>query len=357
MAKQTILYDRHVALGARMVDFAGWDMPVQYTGIVEEHRAVRTAAGLFDVSHMGEIWVTGPDAVPAVNRLITNSMATLQDGQVLYSPMCNAKGGTVDDILIYKYNHERLLLVVNASNADKDFAHIAANLHGDAHAVNDSDQFGQLALQGPLAQDIFQSLTDFDIASLRFFRFTEIMLGDIPLLVSRTGYTGEDGLELYTPTAYTSALWDAVLQAGKGKVSPIGLGARDTLRLEAALPLYGHELADDITPLEAGLSRFVKLDAGDFIGREGIVKGTRKAVGFKLTDRGVPRAGYPVALAGCVVGHVTSGGVAPSLDATIGIALVEEHFDSSTLDIVIRDKPVAAEICPLPFYKKKYKKQ
>lgn len=358
MLKRTQCYDRHVSLGAKIVEFAGWEMPVQYGDIREEHKAVRTHAGLFDVSHMGEIWVRGKGAKDAVQSLICNSIAKQQDGQVVYSPLTNPQGGCVDDILVYRYDEERLLLVVNASNSDKDFAWISSQIGGTVSVTNHSDDYGQLALQGPKAQELLQTLTPFELSELKFFRFAETLVAEKPALISRTGYTGEDGFEIYLYSTDTAEVWDALLATG---AHPIGLGARDTLRLEAALPLYGHELAMDISPLEAGLGRFVKLGGADFCGKAALAAqkesgAPRRLIGFELVDRGIARAEYPVQSAGEIIGHVTSGTPSPTLGTSIGMALVRGDWQGETLEILVRGKPLAAKVVPLPFYQKQYKK-
>lgn len=362
--KQTPLYDRHIALNARIIDFGGWALPVQYSGIMEEHESVRSTAGLFDVSHMGEIVVTGRDAQSFLQHILTNDIVKAVDGQAVYSPMCYPTGGVVDDLIVYRLGAQNYLLVVNASNTDKDYAWITEHLSGDVCASNVSNDWAQLALQGPKAQAMLQKLTGYPLDSIRFFHFaTDVRIAGIPAIVSRSGYTGEDGFEIYLPPGGAIKLWDALLEAGSGEgLLPCGLGARDTLRFEAALPLYGQEISQDISPLEAGLSRFVKLDKPDFIGRDALAKqaaqGTaRKLVGFEMTGRGIPRSHYEIEKDGIAIGFVTTGSFSPTLKKNIGLALVKSQYaaDATQMDIIIRDKPVEARVIPIPFYTKKYK--
>ena len=363
--KHTPLYEQHIGLGGRIIDFGGWELPVQYSGIKEEHEAVRTAAGLFDVSHMGEVTIKGRDAGSFIQRLVTNDISKAVDGQAVYSPMCYSHGGVVDDLIVYRLGEQDYLLVVNAANTDKDYAWIREHLSGDVQAENVSDQWAQLALQGPKAQEILQTLTEYPLGDIRFFHFvTGVTVAGCTALVSRGGYTGEDGFELYTDPANAPALWNALLEAGRDEgLLPCGLGARDTLRFEAALPLYGQEISADISPLEAGLNRFVKLDKADFIGWDALAKQaeeglTRRLVGFEMVERGIPRSHYDVQKDGNPVGFVTTGSFSPTLKKNIGLALVESAYaeDGTELDIVIRDKPVKAQVIPIPFYNKKYKK-
>ncbi len=362
--KQTPLYDEHVRLGGRIIDFGGWALPVQYSGITLEHEAVRNVAGLFDVSHMGEITVKGKDAQGFIQRLVTNDISKAVDGQAVYSPMCYPDGGVVDDLIVYRLGAEDYLLVVNAANTDKDFEWINEQLAGDVKIENVSSQWAQLALQGPEAQTILQKLTDYPLGNIRFFHFVpEVTVAGLKALVSRGGYTGEDGFELYTDPANAPALWNAVLDAGKEEgLLPAALGARDTLRFEAALPLYGQEISADISPMEAGLNRFVKLDKADFIGKAALDKQAeeglkRKLVGFEMVERGIPRSHYDVQADGKTVGFVTTGSFSPTLKKNIGLALVEAGCaaEGTELNIIIRDKPVKARVIPIPFYNKKYK--
>jgi aminomethyltransferase len=362
--KHTPLFDQHTALGGRIIDFGGWALPVQYSGIIEEHEAVRGAAGLFDVSHMGEVTVKGSGALEFIQHLVTNDIGKAVDGQAVYSPMCYPDGGVVDDLIVCRLGAEDFLLVVNAANTDKDFAWIREHLSEGVEAENVSDRWAQLALQGPKAQAILQRLTDYPLESIRFFRFVpNVRVAGVNALVSRSGYTGEDGFELYTAAQDAPVLWRALLDAGRGDgLLPCGLGARDTLRFEAALPLYGQEISAEISPLEAGLTRFVKLDKADFIGLDALKTQAeaglaRRLVGFEMVGRGIPRSHYAVAKDGRPVGFVTTGSFSPTLKKNLGLALVEADCaaEDGTLEIIIRDKPVEARIVPLPFYSKKYK--
>jgi aminomethyltransferase len=359
--KRTPLYPLYERWGAKTVEFGGWEMPVQFTSILQEHEAVRTRAGLFDVSHMGELEVTGPDAAALVQRLATNDVGRLQPGMAMYSPVCHPHGGCVDDVLVYCFAPDRYWVVVNAANTEKDYAwfreHVASE---DVQVVNRSEEIALLALQGPLAAAVLQSLTDVSLDTLRYYRFTEGQVAGVKAVVSRTGYTGEDGFELYIASGDAPALWDALLEAGAPHgVVPCGLGARDTLRLEARLPLYGHELTDDITPLEAGLGMFVKFDKGDFIGREALMRQkeagvARKIIGIQVTDRGIPRAGQTVLADGQPVGRVTSGTMSPTLKVPIALALVDARYAEigTPLQVDVRGKALSARVVKTPFYKR-----
>lgn len=361
---KTPLYQRHVELGARMIDFGGWLMPVQYSGIIEEHLAVRSAAGLFDVSHMGEIKICGKRALQFLQFLVTNDIAKMVDGQCLYTLMCYVHGGVVDDLLIYKQNDQEYLLVVNAGNKDKDFVWIkeqeAKYGAGTELVVTDeSEKTGQIALQGPVAEEILSSLTKYNLKSIKYYSFVTAEAAGVPAIISRTGYTGEDGFEIYMDSGQTVHVWDALLSAGRSKgLIPAGLGARDTLRFEAAMPLYGHELNENITPLEAGLGRFIAYDKGDFIGKHALLKQKeagikQKLVGFALLDRGIARAGYELYKNGAKIGAVTSGSFAPSLKANLGLGYVlsEEAQVGNQIDVIVRGKALKAEIVKRPFYR------
>ncbi|MDO4539763.1 MAG: glycine cleavage system aminomethyltransferase GcvT [Syntrophomonadaceae bacterium] len=359
--KRTPLFESHIKAQGRMVDFGGWELPVQYQGILKEHEMVRTKAGLFDVSHMGEVIIKGEGAQDFIQRLVCNEVKKMADKQVLYSPMCYPTGGVVDDLLIYRYHPQHYLLVVNASNTDKDFAWIMEQAPVGLDIQNVSSQIAQLAVQGPLAQQILQELTDFDLEGIKFFWFEpSVMIGGVDCIMSRTGYTGEDGFELYVPNAQAPALWEKILTAGGERIAPIGLGARDSLRFEAKLPLYGQEMDQDITPLEAGLGFFVKLEGEDFIGRDALIKQKqaglkRSQAEFRMVERGIPRAHYEVCKDGRPIGFVSSGLMAPTLGSSIGLALIDHQYNApgETIDIMIRDKPVKAEIGKGIFYKKK----
>lgn len=362
-AKRTPLFAEHQKLGARMIPFGGWDMPVQYTGIIEEHRAVRNAAGIFDLGHMGQARVTGPDAERFVQHVATNDLTKIPDGLAQYSILCRPSGNTVDDIFVYRLP-DCLFICLNAANTDKDVNWLLEQ-HGavgmDCVVENVSDATGMLAVQGPRAIGIVQRLTDTDLSALPRFGVTRAVINGVEMIVGRTGYTGEDGVELYPPIDAVVDLWCALLEVGKSDgLMPIGLGARDTLRLEAKMALYGHELTEEINPLEAALAWAVALDKGDFIGRDALlaIKETggpaRRLVGFKMVGRGIPRADYPVAVNGETVGYVTSGGYAPTLDTNIGLALVRRDVAGigKSFAIIIRSQPVAAEQVRTPFYKR-----
>lgn len=359
--KRTPLYERHQNLGARLVEFGGWEMPVQYTGILDEHRAVRTRAGLFDVCHMGEIRVTGADALPFLRRMLTNDPANLTVGQAQYTLMCRPDGGVIDDLITYRLDDAEYLLIVNASNTDKDYGWLADHAGAGTAVDNVSDESGLLALQGPEAEAILQPLTNVDLSALGYYHAIRGAVAGIPGLLSRTGYTGEDGFEILTNADRAGELWDTLLEAGEDRgLLPAGLGARDTLRLEAAMPLYGHELDESTNPLEAGLGYFVKLEKPDFMGRETLIKVkeqglSRKLIGFRITGRGIARQGYEILHDDETVGRVTSGTFAPYLDQAIGMGFVTPELaePGTRLEILIRGRPVAAEVVERPFYRRK----
>jgi len=372
--RRTGLYGRHLAAGARMVDFAGWEMPVQYAGTLAEHRAVRTAAGLFDVSHMGELAVRGPGAAAAVDRLCANDPRRLAAGQALYTPLCARDGGTVDDAVVYCREPGRdYLFVVNAANIAADAEWMRQESPAGADLVDESEETGLLALQGPRARAILEALLAPDAAAtvlaLRPFRFAPgVALGGVPCTISRTGYTGEDGFELACPVAAAPALWDALLAAGSAEgLVPCGLGARDTLRLEAALPLYGHELSRTISPLEARLGRFVQWEGRDFCGRAALAATAaagppRELVGLLPDPPAIARAGAEVVdAAGAVIGHVTSGTYAPSLGRAVALALCRTGAVrppaagglAPAAALRVRDRLVPARAVPLPFYRRR----
>ena len=357
--KRTPLYDLHLRAGGKLVEFGGWEMPVQYKGIIEEHNACRAAAGIFDVSHMGEIDIQGPDALPYLNKLLTNNVANMAVKQCLYSPMCYDSGGVVDDLLVYKMADDRFFIVLNAANTDKDFEWFSQNAGGmDVKVDNISAQIAQVAIQGPKAESILQKITDIDLAAIKYYWFDYGKVDGIESIISRTGYTGEDGFEIYVKSEFAARVWEKTMAIGKEEgLVPVGLGARDTLRLEARLPLYGHEISQDINPLEAGLSMFVKFDKGDFNGRDALLQQkehgvARKLVGFEMVGRGIARSHYPVKKDGQEIGRVTSGSPAPTLNKNIGLALVKtEHSALQTdLAIEIRGKAVAAKVVKTPFY-------
>ena len=359
---ETPLVDRHLALGARMVPFAGWTMPVQYSGIIAEHHAVRQKAGIFDLGHMGQIDVTGPDDLAYLQRITTNDVSTLQPGEAHYSMLPNPDGGVIDDILIYRRpSGDGYMVVVNASNRERDVAWMQEHAQGFDVSVQDiSFETGMIAVQGPLAVAIVQRIADEPISEVPNYWWREATVSGVPSMVARTGYTGEDGFEVYTPIAEVGRVWDALMEAGGSDLSPIGLGARDTLRLEARMPLYGQELSDEISPYEAGLGWAVKLDKGDFLGREPMAAmkqagPPRKTVGFRLTERsGSARTHYPVHAGGRQVGEVTSGAMSPTLGENIGLALIDVDAAGvgRPLQIEIRGRLVAAEQIKVPFYKR-----
>jgi len=364
--KRTPLFDRHVAMGARVVEFGGWEMPVQYSGIVDEHNAVRNAAGLFDISHMGEVEVKGRDALAFLQHIATQDVATIGEGLSNYSLMCHPGGGIVDDIFIYNLP-DGYMVVVNASNTEKDFAWMLDNMQGfNVEVTNISDRAAMLALQGPAAEGILAKATDIDTADVAFHGVTTgMLLGDIPALIARTGYTGEDGFELFVDDDKAVKLWDGLLELGKDAgLKPCGLGARDSLRFEACLPLYGHEIADDINPYEAKLGWVVKLDKGDFVGRAALqqIKQAgvrRKLTGFEVIGRGIARGGYEIRdTSGNRVGEVTTGMPSPTLGKNYGLGYVPTELASegSEFDVVVRDRPVRAQAVKTPFYKPRYKK-
>lgn len=352
--KHTPLYDEHKELGARLVDFAGYEMPVQYDGIKAEHEAVRNHTGLFDVSHMGEAVFRGTDAEAAVQRLVTRDVGRLDVGQAGYSAVCYEDGGTVDDVIVYR-REDDFLIVINASNREKDVEHFQTNTEDlDVEVADQSDDWALLALQGPEAAGMLQDLTDTDLSGLKPFRFAEGEVEGVPALISRTGYTGEDGFEIYLSADGAPRVWRRLIEAG---VTPAGLGARDTLRLEAGMCLYGNELDAETTPLEAGISFAVHLDKEQrFIGQRALLledtEGLRKKlVGFEMEGRGIARHGHHVTSGAEIVGEVTSGTKSPTLDRAIGLALVDPGVED-WFEIVIRDNPVPAKVVPLPFYKR-----
>lgn len=365
--RETPLTGRHRALGARLIPFAGWLMPVQYSGIIQEHKSVRSAAGLFDLGHMGQVEVTGPDALAFLQWVASSDISTLNPGDAIYGMLTNPTGGVIDDIIVYRHPDAKAgyLICVNASNRDKDVAwmHQQRAAHPEWNVTVDdiSDTTGMIAVQGPNAEAIVQSLTDADLAEYRAFQWLPATVGGVGVMAARTGYTGEDGFEFFCDISGVGKLWDALMAAGEGHgLVPVGLGARDTLRLEARMPLYGNELADDISPLEAGLGWAVALDKGPFVGREPIAAmkesgPPRRTVGFRLVDRGgSPRHGYEVQVDGRTVGQVTSGAMSPTLGENIGLALVERGVAGigKPLDIIVRGKPVRAEQVKVPFYKR-----
>lgn len=363
--KTTPLYEKHVELRGKIIDFGGWALPVEYSGILLEHEAVRTKAGLFDVSHMGEIIVKGEDAEKYLQMVVTNDISVLSNNQIAYTTMCYPDGGVVDDLLVYKYSNVDYLLVVNASNTDKDYEWLEKHAFGNVEVKNVSNEFAQLALQGPEAQTILQRLVKEDLNEIEFYHFKDnVDVAGIKALVSRTGYTGEDGFELYFASEDGPKMWDLLLETGKDEgLVPAGLGARDTLRFEASLPLYGQEIDKDITPLEAGLGFCVKFTKEDFIGKDALAAQKaeglkRKIAGFEMVERGIPRSHYEVYADGKKIGYVTTGSVSPTLKKNIGLALIDAEYakENTEIEISIRNKNVKAKVIKKPFYTKKYKK-
>jgi len=357
--KQTCLYDKHVALGALMSPFAGFDMPIQYTNITEEHQAVRTACGVFDVSHMGEVTVRGVDAERYVQHIFTNDVKDAPKGKIFYGMMCYENGGTVDDLLVYKMGEGDFFLVINAANIDKDRAWMQEQAKGfDIDLQNRSEDYGQLAVQGPEAEQIVEQVLGLACKELEFY--TVKTIGDV--IVSRTGYTGEDGFEIYAGHAYINECWDKLINSGKCK--PCGLGCRDTLRFEVGLPLYGDELSEEISPIMAGLGIFVKLDKEEFVGKEALLKQktegvAKKLVGIELQDKAIPRHGYPVLNSEDeIIGEVTTGYHTISSDKSVCMALVDSNFAKlgTPLQVQIRKKVFPGEVVKKRFYDKHYKK-
>jgi aminomethyltransferase len=358
--KRTPLHGVHVFMGARMVDFGGWDMPVQYSGIVEEHLAVRNAVGLFDVSHMGEIEIRGREALRLVDHVTTNAVAKLCIGQAQYSGLLYEHGGFVDDILVHKVADDHFFLCVNASNQEKDFEHIRAANNFDARVEFASDDYAQIAVQGPLALRTLQKLTAADLGAVKYYWFVDGTVCGTPARMARTGYTGEDGFEIYISPREAARIWNELLEAGREfGIKPCGLGARNTLRLEGKMALYGHEIHASITPYEAELGWIVKLDKGEFVGRAALVRQKaqgvrRKLAGFEMRGRGIGRDGYEVRLDGVPAGWVTSGSPAPSLNRNIGLCYLpaSEAHPSRKMEVMVRNQPVEAEIVATPFYKR-----
>ncbi len=352
--RRTPLYEEHKTLGAKLVDFAGYEMPVQYTGIKAEHEAVRNRAGLFDVSHMGEVFFRGPEAEAAVQRLVTRDVSRLETGQAGYAAVCYESGGTVDDVLVYKRPDE-YMIVVNASNREKDVEHFRENVSGlDVEISDESDEWSLIAAQGPEAIEMLEPFTETGLSPIKYYRFVEGEIAGKRAIISRTGYTGEDGFELYVSNEDAPEIWRALVEAG---AVPAGLGARDTLRLEAGMCLYGNELGPETSPLEAGISFAVHLTKEPgFIGQGALLRQDaegldRKLVGFEVEGRGIARHGYAVTDGAEIIGEVTSGTMSPTLGAAIGLALVEPTT-TDRFEVIIRDHPVPAKIVGLPFYKR-----
>lgn len=360
--KRTCLYDKHVALGALISPFGGFDMPIQYSNIVEEHNAVRQACGIFDVSHMGEVLVTGPESEKFVNYIFTNDITGAPDGKIYYGMMLHPTGGVVDDLLVYKMADKRFFLVINAGNIDKDIAWIMEHAKKfDVTVEHQSDIYGEVAVQGPDTEAIVEEVLGIPCADMVFYTCKEVEYNGETIIISRTGYTGEDGFELYGSHAFTNEVWDKLLASGK--VKPCGLGCRDTLRFEVGLPLYGDELTDEITPLEAGLGIFVKLDKEEFIGKEAIAAQKaeglkRKIVGIELKDKAIPRHGYDVEVDGKVIGQVTTGYNSISTGKSVCMALIDAEYAKLGTEVAvrIRKRVFPGEVTKKRFYEKNYKK-
>jgi aminomethyltransferase len=358
--KRTPLFDVHSSCNAKMVDFGGWNMPVQYSSILEEHNAVRNAVGIFDVSHMGEIEIQGRQADKLVDYVSTNNAMKLKPGQAHYSALLYEHGGFVDDILVHKISDDDFFLCVNASNQEKDFEHIRSHNHFKAEVEFASDRYAQLAIQGPKALPTLQKLTDTSLSEIKYYWFADGIVAGVPARIAHTGYTGEDGFEIYIAPNVAQQVWNEILKAGQEfGIKPCGLGARNTLRLEAKMALYGHELTASINPFEADLGWIVKMDKGDFVARSTLEKVlhqgiTRKLVGFEMQGRGIGRDGYEVWIEGEPTGWVTSGGPAPSLNKNIGLCYLptSKSTPGLTIQILIRNSPVEAVTVPTPFYKR-----
>ena len=359
--KRTALFDIHKRMGARLIPFGGWEMPVEYSGISKEHTAVRTTAGLFDVSHMGEFEVTGPQALNLLQHITPNDVSLLADGQIQYSALTTPEGTAVDDLLVYRHSIERFMLVVNAANVEGDLEWIRSNNPFDAQVMNRSDDTGLLALQGPSAVDILQRLTDTELHTIPSYHFAAGNVLGVGAIISRTGYTGEDGFELYFPTSESEKLWTGILQSGESAgLLPAGLGARNTLRLEARLLLYGNDMDRTTTLLEAGLGWIVKLEKGAFIGSETLAKQKaegvrRKLSGFIMRGRDIARDHYPVFVNGSEVSHVTSGSPSITLKQNIGLTYlpVEYATPGTRIEVSVRGRPCEAEVVRMPFYKRR----
>lgn len=364
--KKTPLFNSYGKYGGKVIDFAGWALPVQFEGILQEHESVRNNAGLFDVSHMGEVDVIGQEAFKFVQNLVTNDISVLEDNQILYTFMCYENGGVVDDLLVYRFNEKHFFLVINAGNIEKDFDWMLRNKEAyNIDIKNISNSVAQLAIQGPKAQEILQKLTTTDLDGIKFFFCNrDVTVAGVKCLVSRTGYTGEDGFEIYMDTERVAMLWDKLLETGKEYgLKPTGLGARDTLRFEATLPLYGNELSSTVTPLEAGLGFFVKLDKENFIGKAALAKQKqeglkRKTVGFEMKDKAIARHGYEVFVGEEQIGVVTTGYLSPTLKKNIGLALIDTKYSElgTNFHIKVRNKLYEATVVSKKFYKKNYNK-
>lgn len=360
--KRTCLYERHIKLGAKMVSFGGFEMPIQYTDITDEHVAVRTACGVFDVSHMGEVLVTGREAERFVQHIFTNDISGAPTGKIFYGMMLHPNGGTIDDLLVYKEADDRFFLVINAANIDKDFAWISEQVKQfDAVAENQSDYYGQLAVQGPKAEEVVEKVLGLPCQELTFYTFKKMDVGGEIIIISRTGYTGEDGFEIYASHELIQQMWDKLMESGEAK--PCGLGCRDTLRFEVGLPLYGDELTDELSPLEAGLGMFVKMDKEEFVGKEALAQLKadglkRKIVGIELEGRAIPRHGYEVVADDKVIGQVTTGYNSISTGKSVCMALLDIDYAKldTPVEVRIHKKLQPGKVIKKRFYDKNYKK-
>jgi aminomethyltransferase len=358
--RRSPLHEVHVEAGARLVPFAGWEMPVQYEGVIEEHRAVRERAGLFDVSHMGEIRVSGTGAETFLQGVTPNDVSKLTPGRAHYSGLLTERGTYIDDLLVYRMAEDDFLVVVNAANREKDLAWLVEHASADVAISDESDRWALLALQGPRAVEILGGLTEVDLAAIRYYRFAEGEVAGRPAIVSRTGYTGEDGFELYVAPEDGVGLWRSLIEAGgSASLQPAGLGARDTLRMEAGMALYGHEIDDDTTPLEAGLQWVVKIDKGDFIGRDALVRQreqgvSKRLVGIEVVDRGIAREGHTLWSSDRQVGAMTSGTWSPTFERALGMGYVDPALTEpgTELEVEIRQRRVGARVAEIPFYRR-----
>ncbi|OWZ83023.1 glycine cleavage system aminomethyltransferase GcvT [Natranaerobius trueperi] len=357
--QKTPLYNIHKERGGKVIDFGGWYLPVQFSSIIEEVNDTRTNAGLFDVSHMGEIIVEGPNSENFLQKMLTNDVTKLKDGKIQYTLMCYENGGVVDDFVVYRLQENKYLLVVNATNTKKDYDWLKKHQIEGVEVKDYSDEYGQIAIQGPKAEQILQRLTDYPLENIKFFNFANVKLDDFEVLLSRTGYTGEDGFEIYSDASDTKAIWERLEQVGETDgLKPIGLGARDVLRFEVCLPLYGNELSPEITPLEAGLGFFVKLKKDkDFIGKNVLQKQKEQGlpktlVGFEMLDKGIPRTGYTIEKDGEEIGFVSSGSHSPTLDKVIGLGFINPEYNEigTELEVKIRNRTARAKIVKTPFY-------
>ncbi len=357
--KKTPLYEEHLKLGAKIIDFNGWLTPVYYSNVIDEHITTRIKAGLFDVCHMGEFFIEGNDAFKLIQKLITNDLNMLLDGKALYSSMCSENGGIIDDLLVYRFNQNKFMVVVNAINIEKDFRWFLKHkdFFEDATIINKTDELAKIDLQGPKAEEILQKLTNTNLKNLKRFHFIDDNINNTQTIISRTGYTAEDGFELYFNAEKAIEQWNKLLEEGKEfGLKPVGLGARDTLRIEACYPLYSHELNEDINPFEAGTHLVVKLNKEDFIGKEALLKQKanlkRKIVAFKMLERGIPRKNYEVYRGNNKIGYVTSGTISPTFKKGIGMAFINsiEAFEENEINIKIREKLYKAKIVKKPIY-------